>query len=214
MIAAFIETPLDGESISEMFGGSSEDYLNARKEWQVKLKGGAVIPVFPGDKVAPFTPERPNAAYGQLVENIQRHIGNGLNLPLELVMKNFSKTNYASVRASLMKAWRFFIGRRHWIGTYWARPIYELWLEEAINKGIIEAPQFYANKALRTRCKWIGLGRGWIDPVKEAKASKMRLDANLSTLEDECAIQGLDWEEVLEQRAREKSKVDELGLTL
>jgi hypothetical protein len=27
MIAAFIETPMDGESISEMFGGSSEDYM-------------------------------------------------------------------------------------------------------------------------------------------------------------------------------------------
>ena len=56
MIAAFVETPLDGESISELFGGSAEDYIEARNEWQVKLQGGAVIPVFPGDKVAPFTP--------------------------------------------------------------------------------------------------------------------------------------------------------------
>ena len=58
MIAAFVETPLDGESISELFGGSVEDYIAARNEWQVKLQGGAVIPVFPGDKVAPFTPSR------------------------------------------------------------------------------------------------------------------------------------------------------------
>lgn len=35
----------------------------------------------------------------------------------------------------------------------------------------------------------------------------------LSTLEAECAGQGLDWEEVLEQRAREKAKLAELGLT-
>lgn len=34
-----------------------------------------------------------------------------------------------------------------------------------------------------------------------------------STLEAECAGQGLDWEEVLEQRAREKAKLTELGLT-
>jgi hypothetical protein len=76
-----------------------------------------------------------------------------------------------------------------------------------INKGMIEAPGFYQNKALWCRCKWIGPGRGWIDPVKEAKASKIRLEIGLSTLEDECATQGLDWEEVLEQRAREQTKM-------
>lgn len=213
MIAAFVETPIDSESIAEMFGGSTEDYLAARNEWQVKLQGGAVIPVFPGDKVSPFTPSRPNSAYSSFVENVLRHIGTGLNLPFELLMKDFSKTNYSSARASLMEAWRYFMGRRTWLSTYWAKPVYELWLEEAIHKGLIEAPRFYDNKALWTRCKWIGPGRGWIDPVKEAKASKIRLDADLSTLEDECASQGLDWEEVLEQRAREKAKMRELNLS-
>lgn len=32
------------------------------------------------------------------------------------------------------------------------------------------------------------------------------------TLEAECASQGLDWEEVLEQRAREKNKIKKMGL--
>ena len=39
------------------------------------------------------------------------------------------------------------------------------------------------------------------------------MDIGLSTLEAECAGQGLDWEEVLDQRAREKAKLAELGLT-
>ena len=39
------------------------------------------------------------------------------------------------------------------------------------------------------------------------------MDIGLSTLEADCAGQGLDWEEVLEQRAREKAKLAELGLT-
>ncbi len=213
MIAAFIETPLDGESIGEMFGGSIDNYISARNEWKIKLQGGAIIPVFPGDKVAPFTPSRPNSAYGNFVENILRHIGTGLNLPFELLMKDFSKTNYSSARAALMEAWRFFIGRRQWLTTYWARPVYELWLEEVIAKKLVEAPNFYQNKTAWTRAKWIGPGRGWIDPVKEAEASRIRMENSLSTLEEECAAQGLDWEEVLEQRAREQAKMDELGLS-
>jgi capsid protein len=35
---------------------------------------------------------------------------------------------------------------------------------------------------------------------------------NVTTLADECAAQGADWEEVLEQRARENAKMKELGL--
>lgn len=213
MIAAFIETPLDAESISEMFGGSSENYLAARNGWEVKLQGGSIIPVFPGDKVAPFTPSRPNSAYGAFVENVLRHIGTGLNLPFELLMKDFSKTNYSSARAALLEAWRYFNGRRQWLATYWAKPVYDLWLEEAVSKGLVEAPDFYENRAGWTRCKWIGPGRGWVDPVKEAQAAQIRMEAGLSTLEDECAAQGLDWEEVLAQRAREKARLKELGLT-
>ena len=38
------------------------------------------------------------------------------------------------------------------------------------------------------------------------------MEIGLSTLEEECASQGLDWEEVLEQRLREKNKLQELGL--
>lgn len=38
------------------------------------------------------------------------------------------------------------------------------------------------------------------------------MEIGLSTLEEECASQGLDWEEVLEQRLREKNKLTELGL--
>jgi len=214
MIAAFIETPLDGEAIGEMFGGSVDDYLAARNEWDIRLQGGSIIPVFPGDKVAPFTPSRPNSGYGQFVENVLRHIGAGLNIPFELLMKDFSKTNYSSARAALLEAWRYFNARRQWMATYWARPVYELWLEEAINRGIVDAPDFYERRAAWTRCKWIGPGRGWVDPVKEAKAAHLRMQIGLSTLEDECAAQGLDWEEVLEQLAREKAKIIELGLSI
>ncbi|MGC4052928.1 MAG: hypothetical protein QM757_26675 [Paludibaculum sp.] len=38
------------------------------------------------------------------------------------------------------------------------------------------------------------------------------MDSNLSTLEDECAEQGKDWEEVLEQRAVEHARMKQLGL--
>lgn len=83
-----------------------------------------------------------------------------------------------------------------------------------VNKGLVDAPDFYENRYAYTRCKWIGPGRGWVDPVKEAQACQLRMEIGLSTLENECASQGLDWEEVVEQRLREKNKLRELGLDI
>jgi capsid protein len=112
-----------------------------------------------------------------------------------------------------LEAWRYFNGRRRWLTDYWLRPLYELWLEEAVNAGQIEAPGFYENKYAYTRARFIFGGRGWVDPVKDANASQIRMSGNVSTLEQECAEQGLDYEEVLDQRALEKQMMEARGLT-
>ena len=219
LIAAFVETPLDSTQIAEMFGGDTkseeyQEYLAQRRQHLAQLKGASIIPVMPGDKVQPFIPGRPATAFAAFLEALERQMGVGVNLPLELLKKDFSKTNYSSARAALLESWRFFLGRRRWLTSYWSNPAYDLWLEEAVQRSEIEAPGFYENRIAYTRCRWISAGRGWIDPVKEAQAAEIRMNIRLSTLEDECAEQGLDWEEVLEQLAREKARAKELGLTL
>jgi capsid protein len=88
----------------------------------------------------------------------------------------------------------------------------DLSLEELVNAGEVDAPDFYDNRAAYTRCKWVGPGRGWVDPMKEAMAGQIRMDMGVSTLEKECAEQGEDWIEVMEQRAKELDKARELNI--
>lgn len=211
MIAAFIETPLKAEEIAELFG-TTEKFMQSRQGWDVKLEGAGIIPLHPGDKLNAFTPTRPNSAYEAFVNAVLRYISTGLNMPYELLMKDFSQTNYSSARAALLEAWRYFNARRQWFATYWASPVYELWLEEAVARGEVDAPDYYENQAAYAACAWVGPGRGWVDPMKEAQASGERIKNNVSTLADECAEQGKDWEEVLEQRAREEQFAQSLGL--
>lgn len=52
--------------------------------------------------------------------------------------------------------------------------MYELWLEEAIQAGLIEAPGFYENKVAYCRVRWIRPGWGSIDPIKERAAYAAR----------------------------------------
>ena len=213
LVAGVIETPMDPAGIAEMMGGNPSDYLAAKNEYRVQLEGGTFIPLYPGDKLTPFTPVRPPGTFPQFVETVLRQIGGAMGLPYELVLKDFSKTNYSSARAALLEAWRFFLNRRGWIATYWCQPAYELWLEEVIDAGLVEAEDYYEQRQYYIRAKWIGPGRGWIDPVKEAQAAEIRMNNLVSTLEAECAEQGLDWNEVLEQRAIEERRIAELGLT-
>ena len=214
LVAGVIETPLDSQTLATMVGGDANAYLAAKNEYRVQLEGGSVIPLYPADKMTPVVPARPTDTFPAFIETLSRQIGTALGLPYELALKDFSKTNYSSARAALLEAWRFFMIRRSWLAAYWAAPCYRLWLEEAVNAGLVEAPDFYENQAAYSRSKWIGMGRGWIDPVKEAEAAQLRMQGMISTLENECAEQGLDWQEVLEQRALENRRMDELGLAM
>ena len=215
LIAAFLESDLDQQSAAELFGDNPRDAWDASVAQTRnirQLQGAAVIPLPAGARLSSFTPGRPNAAFEAFMQAVLRHIAAGMNLPYELLLKDFSKTNYSAARAALLEAWRYFHGRRRWLTDYFLRPIYELWLEEAVNAGRIDAPGFYDNRYAYTRCRFIFAGRGWVDPVKEATAAQLRMESGLSTMEAECAEQGLDWEEVLEQRAFEQARMRELGI--
>jgi lambda family phage portal protein len=217
MVAGFIESSLDPQSLADMFGSGgdgeayTDHYNTSLKEYQPRLKEAALIPMPPGTKVNSFIPGRPNSAFKAFMETVLRHIAAGMNMPYELLTKDFSQTNYSSARAALLEAWRYFLGRRKWLINHWLQPVYELWLEEAINNGLVEAPDYYANRYAYTRSRWTFAGRGWVDPVKEANAARIRIEMGLSTYEIECAEQGLDFEEVFEQRGYEKQLMDAAG---
>lgn len=215
LIAAFLESDMDPSEVREVFGtdiaGAWQGFASKNRNIR-QTEGAAILPLPPGAKLNSFAPNRPNQAFEAFMLASLRNIAAGMNMPYELLVKDFSRTSYSSVRAALLEAWRYFNGRRRWLSDYWLREVYALWLEEAVNAGVIEAPDFYAKKYAYCRCRFIFGGRGWVDPVKEAQAAAMRIAMRVSTLEQECAEQGLDWEEVLDQQKVEQDRRDELQL--
>ena len=53
-----------------------------------------------------------------------------------------------------------------------------------------------------------------MDPAKEANAQATRLESHTTTLADEYAKRGQDWEVQLRQRAKEVALMSQLGLTI
>ena len=91
-------------------------------------------------------------------------------------------------------------------------------MEEAFDRGYIRVPpraaaQFEEMPAAYLAARWIGPGRGYVDPVKEAQGASTRMGSLLSTLERECADQGEDWEETIDQAAFEAEELEARGLS-
>jgi capsid protein len=128
LVAMVTKSSLGQEGILEMLSADKDavaTYIknyNERERSALNFREGMIVPLMFGEDVAGFTPARPSTAYEPFVTTVFRHIATGLNMPYELLMKDFSKTNYSSARAALLEAWRFFTGRRNWLALAFYQP--------------------------------------------------------------------------------------------
>ena len=61
---------------------------------------------------------------------------------------------------------------------YFCQPIYKEWLVEAIAKGRISAPGFFSDPVIQDAWSgsvWTGPGQGQLDPLRDAKATILRI---------------------------------------
>lgn len=229
MYAATIESDFSFSQVAEALGSTDDalalsDKIMANKaefyDDKLSLEGGArVTHILPGENLKFTSSEHPGPNFADFERSTLRHLAAGLNVTYEQLARDYSQTNYSGARAGLMESWKFFMTKRHLIGGRFATDVYSLWLEEAIGNGSVEHPagenirHLGEEKSALARCKWIGPGKGNIDPLKESKADELEMDMGTLTLEDACAQRGKDWEENLEQIAREKQKREDLGLS-
>lgn len=193
---------------------TSNTTTNANAQKLESIEPGMIEYLNVGETISFGDPKRPAGSLAPFVEAVLRSIGSALNLPLELVLKDFSKTNYSSARAALLEARRFFRGSQTWLAERLCQPCWEWVLEEAWLKQELPPVDLMGEaRADWMTAHWIAPGWGWVDPVKEVESSKLAIESGLSTLADECASQGRNWEDVMRQRKREQELMDELGLT-
>jgi len=222
VLAAFITTPFDSELIGSGIGKLDE--LTPHQKMRLDMYGEAPINIdgvrvnylAPGDKAEFMNPRHPNSVFEQFQRTALRNIASATGLSYEQLSMDWSQSNYSSARAALLEVWRGLAADQGKFARTFMQPIYGAWLEEAIDRKQIKTPAgarpFHEAVGAWTKAKWIGPGRGWVDPVKEAAAAVARIQAGLSSYERECAEQGIDYQENFRQIAREREEMKELGL--
>ncbi len=207
---------MDPDTFTDVFDDTAQQaVLDSAKRWDGTIKSGAVVNLLPGESIENPVQNRPNPNFDPFVSAVMRQIGIGLNIPYEVLSKHF-QSSYSAARAALLDAWRTFRVRREWLAVKLCQPVYEEWLADAVATGLVAAPGFFADPMIRkawSGAKWNGDGPGSIDPEKEARAARERMDIGLTTLAEEIvAYDGGDWETKHRQQVEEKEARIEGGL--
>ena len=147
---------------------------------------GQVNVMKPGEDVVFADPKRPAGGFDAFMTSVCKQVGAALEIPADLLLKAFN-ASYSASRAALLEAWKAFKMKRAWFVADFCRPIYEVWLSEAIALGRIHAPGFFSDLTIREAwlgSEWVGPSQGQLDPVKEVTAEKMACEEGFSTREE------------------------------
>jgi Bacteriophage capsid protein len=175
----------------------------------IDLEAGSLLTMPNGWKVNQLKGEQPTTTYGEFKREILNEIARCVLAPYNVAAGNSSGYNYSSGRLDFQSYDKALRVDRHSLACVVLDPLLEEWLLEAsLIPGLV--PSDLRIQGIPHRWFWDGLEH--VDPTKEAQASVIRIEANLSTLADECARDGSDWETVLAQRAAEVARIRELGL--
>ncbi len=150
----------------------------------------------------------PNPALNGFSIELLKGIASALNVSYHALTADVSQASYSSARVALLEERDNWVKMQRWYIAAVCRPIFKVWLENAIVRGIVKVPTTDWQKTF-TPIFW-GRTWSWIDPKNDTEASVLAIGANLSTLQAELGSLGMNWQKVLEQRAREAAFIKEL----
>lgn len=173
---------------------------------EYEMGPGQVNFLQPGENVVLADPKRPASGFSAFVEAICTQMGAALEIPKEILLKQFT-ASYSASRGALLEAWKSFRMYRTWFVNDFCNPVYAQWLSEAVARGRIEAPGFFSDPLIREawlNCQWIGPSQGMLDPTKEIEAEVLACANGFSTHEDSALrINGSDFASNVARLARE-----------
>lgn len=153
-----------------------------------------------GEKIVFGNPNIPTAGFETFMRTLCEIICAGTGLPYEVAMKKYN-TSYSAARGELLEAWESVRMWRSWLVSGVCRPVYEMWLAEAVATGRIKAPGFFDDPLIRSAwcgAQWIGPVQGSIDPKKEIDANINAVRYGFKTHTQVTREGGGDWDTNIE----------------
>lgn len=151
----------------------------------------------PGEEVKGVDRNLPGKDFPQSLTMFLRLLGLPLGLPLEIILLDWTKSNYSQSRAVLEQAYVTFLRWQLLIEQFFHRPVYEWWVGMKMESGELpRMPDALAHE-------WIKPSFPWIDQLAEAEAYAKKLDRSFCTHSAVLKTLGQEREDVVAARERE-----------
>jgi lambda family phage portal protein len=195
----YTDAPANGEADAV----EPMDIIELEKRMLLTLPGGW--------KMGQVKAEQPATTYQEFKHEILNEIARCLNMPFNVAAGNSSGYNYASGRLDHQTYFKSIRVDQARFNAKVLDRILGAWMREAV---LIDEflPQTLRMVDSKWPHQWFWDGHEHVDPAKEANAQATRLSSHTTTLADEYARKGQDWETQLRQRAKEVELMRELGL--
>ncbi|OHB61371.1 MAG: hypothetical protein A2Y12_11510, partial [Planctomycetes bacterium GWF2_42_9] len=210
-VIAAAETAADFAAVLYTDSPANGEAANLEPMDVVQLEKRMATTLPDGWKLGQIEAHQPTTTYGEFKNQILNEIARCLNMPFNIAACNSSGYNYASGRLDHQTYYKSIRVDQADMAMVVLDRILQAWLDEAIL--ISDYLPLNWRTIRHYPHQWFWDGTEHVDPAKEAKAQEMRLSNHTTTLADEYAKQGKDWEVELYQRAREKKLMNELGIS-
>jgi lambda family phage portal protein len=210
-VIAAAETAADFAGILYTDAPASGEADAAEPFEPIELEKRALVTMPGGWKMSQLQAEQPSTGYAEFKHEILNEIARCLNMPFNVAAGNSSGYNYASGRLDHQTYFKAIRVEQVHLEAVVLDRILAAWFDEAsLIPGLLPDG---LGPFVTWPHQWFWDGHEHVDPAKEATAQATRLANLTTTLADEYARRGLDWEAQLRQRAKELALVTALGLT-
>lgn len=169
------------------------------------VERNALLTLPNGYDVTQLKPEQPAATYEMFKRELLNEIARPIDMPYNIAAANSKDYNYASGRLDHQGYDSSLRTIQRWAERRLINIVFAAWLDEAyLLPGYFQSnPAFEEYVAARQNPQWFWQKRKHVDPVKEADAQRKRLESGTTTLAEEYAEQGKDWQREVRQRLNE-----------
>ena len=159
----------------------------------------------PGEKVEGIQRNLPGANFTESIRMFLRLLGLPLGIPLEIILLDWTQSNYSQSRAVLEQAYQTFMGYQEMLEEFYYREIYNWKIRQWIAAGELKnRPDKYSHE-------WIKPTWPWIDQLKEAQAYGMKVDRGFTTHTAVCKSLNTERDDVIALRSEEVTSAIEMA---
>jgi lambda family phage portal protein len=177
----------------------------------IELEKRALLTMPGGWRMEQLRSEQPSTGYQEFKHELLNEIARCLNMPKSIALASSSGLNYASGRLDHQEYFKAIRVEQSHLERAVLDRILAAWFDEAAF--VPDLLPTGLGPIASWPHQWFWDGHEHVDPAKEANAQATRLANHTTTLADEYARRGQDWEVQLRQRAKEIALMSELGLT-